>query len=432
MTARWILIAGAVAALVLAPGAHAAAGDLDPSFGGTGEVSLASPDASAVFVNDVVVTRTGTAVAVGKGHRPVNPYSPGDQDVLLTGVTDRGVLDASFANGGYASVNEGDLDAATSAVQQSDGNIVVVGTNSRGVIWLARFFPDGGLDTSFGGGGTDVLPIDVGSTRTTKPGLAVDGIDSILVATADSRGRLTVVRRRPDGGPDRSFSGDGIATPPAGIATTASSRAVPIAAFPDGRVVVGLGRPGGYSLFRYTPLGQLDTSFGRHGVVASGRGKSFSDLADLAVRLDGDVVVGGWTNRVARVDTRTHDYPSVARFNAKGKLDRSFGDGGTVKLRGIGRGSKFEAIVLPGRGQVIAVGSSSPSDDSKESDVLVARFTSHGKLDRSFGGKGFVTTDLQGADSATGVALAPDGGIVVSANTAGRSSQALLLRYRGQ
>ena len=74
------------------------------------------------------------------------------QRFLLVGVTDGGLLDTGFGVGGAATIDVG-IHWGTELVVQPDGKIVVAGTGHDERQTLARFEPDGGVDTSFGTGG---------------------------------------------------------------------------------------------------------------------------------------------------------------------------------------------------------------------------------------------------------------------------------------
>src|SRR5512147_603961 len=75
----------------------------------------------------------------------------------------------------------------------------------------------------------------------------------------------------------------------------------------------------------------------------------------------------------------------IARYDANGKLDETFGDGGIVvpSLPALGF---LSALALTPAGDIVVVGSSG-------GDVLVMRFDTDGQLDAHFAG-GVVTTSI--------------------------------------
>ena len=91
-------------------------------------------------------------------------------------------------------------------------------------------------------------------------------------------------------------------------------------------------------------------------------------------------------------------------------LDQGFGSGGKVTTavpRGEGR-----AVAMAADGRIIVAGSG-VAEGSR--DFVVARYNADGSLDTSFGRDGIVTTDVSGGGSDEGqdVAIGADGGIVV-------------------
>lgn len=63
-------------------------------------------------------------------------------------------------------------------------------------------------------------------------------------------------------------------------------------------------------------------------------------------------------------------------------------------------------------------------------DFLVARYGKNGRLDSSFSGNGWLTTDFGGTDSAWSVAIGKDGKIVAAGSTqTGERDQVAVARY---
>ncbi len=105
-----------------------------------------------------------------------------------------------------------------------------------------------------------------------------------------------------------------------------------------------------------------------------------------------------------------------------GSLDTSFGIGGMVLTQGIGEA--FDAA-LQSNGDIVAAGGFSGS-------IVVARYNPGGSADTTFGNNGVVTTSLgTGMDQAEGVAIQPDGKIVVAGFTQGATTglDFAVLRY---
>ena len=118
----------------------------------------------------------------------------------------------SAANG-IVATRFGDGSAAARAIAiEDDGDIVVAGASSQPETgWdfaLARYEPDGSLDPSFGQNGrvtTDLGASEGANALVLQP-------DGKLVVAGESGGDFALARYNPDGSLDTSFSGDGIVT----------------------------------------------------------------------------------------------------------------------------------------------------------------------------------------------------------------------------
>jgi uncharacterized delta-60 repeat protein len=170
-----------------------------------------------------------------------------------------------------------------------------------------------------------------------------------------------------------------------------------------------------FSLARYNRDGSLDENFGSGGKVTTGFGAGTDDRAYAVVTQQGKYVVAGATRDPA---TGNHAF-AVARYNAYGKLDTTFGVGGKVKTSfPLGTFAAAEAVAV--RGDFITVvgtaGVSFAGGVITGADFAVARYKRNGKLDATFGDGGLVTTNFPGSisDEGQAVALQPDGKIVVA------------------
>jgi uncharacterized delta-60 repeat protein len=168
------------------------------------------------------------------------------------------------------------------------------------------------------------------------------------------------------------------------------------------------------------------------------------EIWSMALQPDGKIVVGGFSWREVEkgligVDTLGG---KMARLDADGRLDGSFGKNGKVStdLRGSDR---IFRIALQPDGKIVAAVSQyrSPRTTDRSNpasltfDVAVVRYRPDGTLDGEFGERGVVLTefDPEKGSGHNSVALQPDGKIVV-AGTAGRPTgrDFVVLRYLGR
>lgn len=148
--------------------------------------------------------------------------------------------------------------------------------------------------------------------------------------------------------------------------------------------------------------GDLDPSFGTGGLVTTDFGGRGDFGLAVALQPDGKIVAAGNSSAVGVFSVNF----ALARYNADGSLDSTFGTGGTVLTSFGGPLSAAADVVVQPDGRIVAVGIAG-------NDFGVARYDANGALDTTFGTGGLVTTDFGGSDQANGVALQPDGKIVV-------------------
>ncbi len=99
----------------------------------------------------------------------------------------------------------------------------------------------------------------------------------------------------------------------------------------------------------------------------------------------------------------------VARFTSDGALDPSFGKMGLVMVEAGGSYSVFSKIAQQSDGGLVAVGQSG----NATSDMLVARFSAEGQLDTTFGTDGFAMIDSGGDDSAAELIVLSDDTLLI-------------------
>ncbi|MBW3612434.1 MAG: hypothetical protein KY392_01080 [Chloroflexi bacterium] len=394
--------------LALAGQAQAAPGDLDSSFSGDGRQT--TDFAGGVDLgNAMAVQADGKIVVAGSAPQSATPGS--DSDFALARYNADGSLDSSFSDGGKQTTDFGGDDAGRAVAVQADGKIVVAGSSDYDFA-LARYNPDGTLDSSFSGGGkqtTDFAGIDAGRAMA----LQADGKIVVAGSTDDD---FALARYDVDGSLDSSFGNGGKQTTRFG----GWGRAVAVQA--DGKIVVagssyqGVATGDDFALARYNTDGSLDSSF-------SGDGKQTTDFSGngdygngVAVQADGKVVVVGGA----------YDDHALARYDADGSLDHSFsGDG--RQTTDFGSRDFATAVAVQADAKIVVAG-------FNPGDFTLARYNADGSLDSSFSGDGKQTTDFGGLDSAGAVAVQADGKIVVAGSSGaatGFDYDFALARYEG-
>ncbi len=263
----------------------------------------------------------------------------------------------------------------------------------------------GELDGSFGTDG--IVITDFGGRHDVVNALTVQPDGKIVaVGRSDPAGpefdfRAAIARYRADGTLDAGFGDGGRAA----LLAVAGSEATTVVLAPNDTIVVGgsvtSAGPQAWFLARYDDTGDLDASFGTGGIVqlTVAQGGRFGAAA---LQPDGKIVAVGAAFDVAPEF-------AVARLNADGSLDPSFGNGGIVVTR-IGRQSFPNAVVLQPDGRIVVGGGA----DAPSGRFALARYLPDGRLDPAFGVGGMVLTDVTPGLVSTvfGLALEDDGTIV--------------------
>jgi uncharacterized delta-60 repeat protein len=162
----------------------------------------------------------------------------------------------------------------------------------------------------------------------------------------------------------------------------------------------------------------LDPAFGSGGKRLLALSPSSGTDEAFAMTLDdeGRILVAGYSSG-------PRQQMAVARLDASGALDPSFGGVGYVKLD-VGVRARAQAIALQPDGRIVVAGFAVLLPSGIE-QFVAARLLDDGTLDPEFGEGGVVSTSFGTRDArAAAVALQPDDGAVVvagwSRNTANR------------
>lgn len=181
----------------------------------------------------------------------------------------------------------------------------------------------------------------------------------------------------------------------------------------DGKIIVaGTDYASGFVVARFNADGTLDDTFGQDGRVSVQVGGV--DMAQaLAVQDDGKIVLAGYT-----FAEWTWDF-AVLRFNSDGSLDTSFDSDGVV-VTDFGMSSDLARDVeIQSDGKIVVVGY---TEASANRNIAMARYNTDGSLDATFDGDGLLVSDLGTVrDDAYAVAIQDDGKLVV----AGQARQGL-------
>lgn len=402
-------------------------GDVDISFGGGDGIVTTNVGDLFSYAHTVLLQEDGKIVVVGEATS--DPYISGT--IVLARYASDGTIDPFFGNGGILTTTMPSHSWEDEAVLQGDGKIVVIGgaadTNS---FVLVRYTNNGDLDPTFGNSGVVTTTVDGLSADypyTKSLSLQADGK---IVASIDTLAGVIVARYTVDGNPDATFGNGGIVTTALGDNETSSSNVVIQG---DDKIVV---RAGG-TLVRYNSDGSLDGTFGNGGIASTTIDNvSMYFAEDLAIQEDGKLVVCGIAFPVSPPgEPAVGSKALLFRYNSDGTLDTTFGVDGIV----IGSVSDLVepySISMQQDGKIVVVGVVGIANQGDPNGIYdfsaIARYSSDGVLDPTFGNNGIMKTLIGPGSWSDGVVIQGDGKIVVAGVGSTSTKQDIaLVRYVG-
>jgi uncharacterized delta-60 repeat protein len=163
------------------------------------------------------------------------------------------------------------------------------------------------------------------------------------------------------------------------------------------------------------PPGALDRSFGAGGKVVTDVFGGGDEPSDIAVQSDGKLLVSTLSQRSGG-DPRA----LVLRYDADGRLDPSFGDGGRAAVEVPGAEPRVTqpavrpvALEVQADGRIVVVSDAFVSGGTK---TAVTRLSPSGSPDATYGDGGTRVTTLGTDNEPMDLALQPDGKVLVVAN----------------
>jgi len=199
---------------------------------------------------------------------------------------------------------------------QADQKIAVAGfcfDGSSLKFCVSRYNSNGLLDNTFDSDGLVTTAFD-SSVGGFANDLSIQP-DNKIVASGQSFGASGVIpalaRYNPNGSLDTSFDGDGRVTMPNSVQFESTALALQ----PDGKMLIA-GRDfifftSGFAVARFNSDGSLDSTFGNAGIVTTPVGPGQSAAKAVAVQTDGRIVAGGYTDFSTALDVVLSDFALV-------------------------------------------------------------------------------------------------------------------------
>jgi uncharacterized delta-60 repeat protein len=351
-------------------------GSLDRTFSGDGRRLTSFPGATGIGdVARAVAIENGKIVVAGYSEQPgfinkfaIARYNPnGSIDKTFSG--DGRVLTR------FPGANGND-EAFAMAIE--NGKIVVAGTSAQATdgreFALARYKPNGSLDRSFSGDGRRLSRFPGGTGDDEAIGLAIENGKIVAAGASQQAGGVNwfaLARYNPNGSLDTSFSGDGrrLTRFPGATGDEVASAV----AIENGKIVAAghSGQATGrkVALARYKPNGSLDTSFSGDGRVLTRFPGATGDDEAFGVAIENVRIVAAGASKQG---TSTFKF-ALARYNANGSLDKTFsGDGRQLtSFPGTTGHDGADAVAIE-NGRIVAAGFSSQTAGGNK--FAVARY----------------------------------------------------------
>jgi uncharacterized delta-60 repeat protein len=361
-------------------------GTLDTTFGplGTGKETKHVLTADLGNFGICVAIQPDGKIVVGG--QAIGPEPGIDDYMIVCRFNSNGSFDNTFDHDGIVDFQgiqshlTPEYARANAITFQKDGKIIIAGDESQGFfnnndnLILIRLNKDGSVDQNFGIRGSVDFDHD---DNEVAEAVTVDYNDT--PATNPDYGKIIVV--------GHVFSGHEESDEIDGVISGTTFKAL---------------------IARFTPNGQLDTSFNKTGYIDSKIGGTSPsvDVKGVVVESGGNIVVAG--SEGTKSDSTDHKF-FLAGITSSGAMNKTFGTNGTGTVTtSLGGNDLATSLVLGGFGQQLIAGGT-------HNDVFgLAAYNLDGTLDTGFGNGGKVTTGTDHFAFDVQVALAPNHTIVAA------------------
>ncbi|MFZ1685939.1 MAG: T9SS type A sorting domain-containing protein [Flavobacteriales bacterium] len=324
-----------------------------------------------------------------------------------------GTLDASFGTGGIVQINiTSGYDTGTDLLPMAGGRLLVCGYGTP-----SSNSPEPFILRLLPDGTLDpdhgIVILPHGSNGRAEGMVFAADSSVYLCGYADTLGhdRFTLWHVLPDGTPDPAFGMNGrVSVPLTGIYEI---RALDIALQPDGKLVLAGNKyfsTWDSFLARFNADGTLDSTFGFNGMLTMNNSDNAHDeFFTVGVLDDGSIVAGGYGKSGGL------EYPLIVKLTPAGVPDSTFdGDGILTPTLSF---SETRVTCLVAVGQDVVAGGARYTGISTTSDYFLIRFDDTGVLDPSFGTLGEEVTDVDADDYIRDLTILADGRMAVAGYT---------------
>ncbi len=299
---------------------------------------------------------------------------------------------------------------------QTDGKIIAVGPVTTGNpnepfnFGVTRYNTSGTVDSTYAGGNSLSVGVSGASCKPTCVTLQLDGkilVGGTYQANGDAHVVDVLMRFNANGTIDSTFGSNGIIL--VAPTTNANNALAGIAVQSDGKIIGG---------------GEFDLGSTKSGAFGAFRlnsdGSVDSTFGGGFVSVDFGTGNDVPSSMIIQPDGKivlagtvnngtTNQTFGLARFTTSGVLDKTFGINGIVSKDVTGYNEKANALAIQSDGKLLVAGQVSGNPNNNANDMVLARFNCDGSLDPNFFNTGVVITNHGGDDRAESVVIDGDG-----------------------
>jgi len=254
------------------------------------------------------------------------------------------------------------------------------------------------LDNTFGTGG--IVTTDISVFNSEGNSLLIDSNNNILLG-GTANDNFAIARYTSAGVLDTTFGTSGYVI--TNISNNDEGNSLQI----DGNnnILLGGTANDNFAIARYTSAGVLDTTFGTSGYVITDISNN-DEGNSLQIYGNNNILLGGTANRDADGDF------AIARYTSAGVLDTTFGTSGYV-ITDISNNDQGKSLQIDGNNNILLGGFA--HDNFSTGDFAIARYTSAGVLDNSFGPNlnGIVIIDITGYSEGNSLLIDSNNNILI-------------------
>ena len=350
-----------------------------------------------------------------------------------------GTLDTTFGTDGTVITDFGfGYNSVLAITLQPDGKVIVAGQSYNNRFAMARYTANGDLDTTFDGDGKVITSLGSG-LKSYASYVSVQADGKITVAGGSYTSIFpqeyffSIAKYNPNGSLDTSFDGDGKVNNIFDDASETYVNLNTIIEQPDGKFLVTTENGNSYDFVirRYNASGSDDTSFGTNGKSALFI-QDVNRALGIALQPDQKIVVAGYSRSyTSNVDVYEFN---VVRYSTNGVPDVSFDNDGIIASKFDSSNDVSSKLLIQPDDKIITIGTKITNVINTLGKELIAlsRTNTDGSLDTTFGTNGKVVSDLgQDYSKIKNAIVQQDGKILVSCQTGtfGNVNEYSLIRY---